>query len=443
MFSEEKLELVRCDLPLGQKAEPRFPFPELKVSFDESLASRRKAAAEWFAHKENGRFARTIVNRYWRQLMGRGIVEPIDDMDAEPWNQDLLDWLASDFVSNGYSLQHLMRQIMTSRAYQTEAVRDAAESKDYVFRGPRLRRLTSEQFEDTISAVTGDWRVNSPRTDTFSTYTREWRLKSDPLSRALGRPIRDQVYTERSSTASTLQALELTNGPLLSKRLERGAKALLGELEPAPANLFDSKVVRGGTVPIDVDITGARELWLLIEDVDSYDPARVMAGWAKAELIGPNGTVALGTLASEVQPKQGELELKEGSVPALLAGTPSTLRWNIAGKGFTRFRAEAAVDERSRKSDIGPAIRFFVFTEKPDHDQLIRVQGGTPAPLPPSKKWTADALTDRLYLHLMSRRATPAERRIAAEVMGSKPAAAGLEDVLWALLMSPEFQYIH
>jgi hypothetical protein len=184
-------------------------------------------------------------------------------------------------------------------------------------------------------------------------------------------------------------------------------------------------------------------LWLLIEDVDSYDPARVVAGWAKAELIGPNGTVPLGTLASEVQPKQGELELKEGSVPALLAGTPSTLRWNLAGRGFTRFRAEAAVDERSRKSDIGPAVRFFVFTEKPDHDQLIRVQGGTPAPLPPSKKWTADALTDRLYLHLMSRRATPAERRIAAEVMGSKPTAAGLEDVLWALLMSPEFQYIH
>ena len=95
-----------------------------------------------------------------------------------------------------------------------------------------LRRVTAEQFEDTISAVTGEWRLSSKRTDTHSTYTREWRLKSDPLSRALGRPIRDQVYTERSADATTLQALELTNGPLLSKRLERGAKMLLGELAP-------------------------------------------------------------------------------------------------------------------------------------------------------------------------------------------------------------------
>ena len=49
--------------------------------------------------------------------------------------------------------------------------------------------------------------------------------------------------------------------------------------------------------------------------------------------------------------------------------------WNIAGKGFTRFRAQAAIDERSRKSDIGPAVRFFVFTEKPNPDRLIRLEG--------------------------------------------------------------------
>src|SRR4029079_11579115 len=152
--------------------------------------------------------------------------------------------------------------------------------KEYVFRGPRLRRLTAEQFEDAISAATGDWRVNNPRGERYASYTREWHLKSDPLSRALGRPIRDQVYTERSADATTLQALELTNGPLLSKRLERGAKMLLGELPPSPANLFDSKVIRSGKVRVDVDITGANELWLLIEDVDSYDPARVIAEWS-------------------------------------------------------------------------------------------------------------------------------------------------------------------
>ena len=181
MFSDQPLELVRCDIKLGKMAEARFPFPDVKVSFDDTLASRRKAVGEWFAHRENGRFARTIVNRYWRKLMGRGIVEPADDMDAEPWNQDLLDWLAADFVANGYDLQHLLRQIMTSRAYQMES---AAAAEPYVFRGPSPRRITAEQFEDAISVVTGEWRLSSKRTDTYSTYAREWHLKSDPLSRA-------------------------------------------------------------------------------------------------------------------------------------------------------------------------------------------------------------------------------------------------------------------
>jgi hypothetical protein len=443
MFSEEPLELVRCDLPLGSKAEPKFPFPELKVDFGETLASRRSAAARWFVHRENGRFARTIVNRYWKQLLGRGVVEPADDMDMEPWNQDLLDWLASDFVQNGYDLQHLMRRIMTSRAYQTEAVTESGDEKNYVFRGPRLRRLSAEQFEDTISAVTGDWRVNSPRTETFATYTREWRRKSDPLSRALGRPIRDQVYTERSTTASTLQALELTNGPLLSKRLERGAKSLVGELTPAPANAFDSRMLRGGTAAVDVDITGARELWLLIEDVDSYDPLRVVAGWVDAQLVGPDGAVKLGSLPAQGPAKVREIKLKNGSFSAITGPVPSLMMWNIAGKGFTRFRAQAAVDEDSRKSDISPAVRFFVFTEKPDPDQLIRVQGEPPSALPAKGIQDSQELVERLYTHLLARKPTVGERKIAVEMVGVKPAAPGVEDLLWALLMSPEFQYIH
>ena len=70
-----------------------FRSQDIKVDFGDTLESRRKAAADWFVHPENGRFARTIVNRYWKKLLGRGIVEPADDMDAEPWDEDLLDWL--------------------------------------------------------------------------------------------------------------------------------------------------------------------------------------------------------------------------------------------------------------------------------------------------------------------------------------------------------------
>src|SRR6185295_2067617 len=133
-----------------------------------TLASRRKAAAEWFVHRDNGRFARTIVNRYWEKLLGRGIVEPIDDMDALPWSADLLDWLAADFAASGYDLQHLLRRIMTSRAYQFAAVEAKDSKEQYVFRGPLLRRISAEQFEDTLSAVTGEWRLSSKRTEAYS-----------------------------------------------------------------------------------------------------------------------------------------------------------------------------------------------------------------------------------------------------------------------------------
>jgi hypothetical protein len=436
MFSHEKLELVRCDVATGEFAEPRFPFSELKVEFGDSPASRRRAAAEWFTHRENGRFARTVVNRYWKQLLGRGLVEPVDDMDAEPWDPDLLDWLAWDFQAHGYDLKHLIRRITTSRAYQMPAVQEKAPPATYVFRGPRLRRLTAEQFQDTISVVTGHWRVNNSRSDVWASYVREWRLKSDPLSRALGRPIRDQVYTERSSEATTLQALELTNGPVLARRLERGAQSLLGMLEPPAANRFDSRLVRKGAVEVDVDITGARELYLVLADVDSYDPERVAAGWIQPELVGPDGAEPLAEITAEIRVGGRRLA-------ALKAPLPSTLHFKLPDKAYSRFRAQVAIDDDCARSDISPAVRFFVFTEKPDPEHLVRVRGEPPAG-PPRKVWTAGELAERLYLHLLARKPSAREQAVAVRMLGgSRPTVAGVEDLLWALLMSPEFQFLH
>ena len=138
------------------------------------------------------------MNRYWRLLFGRAIVEPVDDMDSEPWSRDLLDWLAWDFAEHDFDLQHLLLQIVTSRAYQMPVAPPAG--KDDVFRGPLPRRLTAEQYQDALSCVSGEWRVMTPRTSGLAWYTREWRLKSDPLSRALGR--RSETRSTRSATPS-------------------------------------------------------------------------------------------------------------------------------------------------------------------------------------------------------------------------------------------------
>jgi hypothetical protein len=99
---EPKLQLYRCDVAQDQYAEPAFLYPELnRAPASPSLADRRAAAAAIFLDPRDGRLARTVVNRIWERLMGRGIVENSDEMDGEPWNPDLLDWLASDFVDHG------------------------------------------------------------------------------------------------------------------------------------------------------------------------------------------------------------------------------------------------------------------------------------------------------------------------------------------------------
>ena len=220
-----RLELVRCDVKTGTFTGPQLLYPELgMVPEDAPLAARHAAAARFFTDPRNGRVARTIVNRYWQKLFGRGLVEPVDEMDGEPWSADLLDWLASDFTAHGNDLKYLLRLLMTSRTYQLPAV-DSTEQpeKPYVFRGPQVRRLSAEEFADTVSAVTGEWRLfeKDPEKDKAAIPARDWRFKASPLDLALGRPIRDQVFTTRDNRPTTFQALELVNGATSRTRCGR------------------------------------------------------------------------------------------------------------------------------------------------------------------------------------------------------------------------------
>jgi mono/diheme cytochrome c family protein len=160
IFSEEPLELVHCDKPTGKIAAPRGLYPQwggIDAALDRDARIRR--FTEMLTSRQNGRLARTVVNRYWAQLLGRGLVEPLDDMDQPAWAPEILDFLAEDFVENGYDLKRLIERIVTSRAYQLPSVEAPAEAaeKDYVFRGPHIRRLTAEQFADAAAALAQEW----------------------------------------------------------------------------------------------------------------------------------------------------------------------------------------------------------------------------------------------------------------------------------------------
>ncbi|MES1223716.1 MAG: DUF1549 domain-containing protein, partial [Bacteroidota bacterium] len=123
LFSDSTLEVNRCDKPTGRMAGRRMLFKELG-NIDTSLGKteRLKQLAELIAQPKDGRLYRTLVNRVWAQVMGRGIIEPVDMMDNQPWSQDLLDWLASDFTANGYDIKRLLYTILTSKTYQLPSV---------------------------------------------------------------------------------------------------------------------------------------------------------------------------------------------------------------------------------------------------------------------------------------------------------------------------------
>ena len=441
-FSEKPLEIYRCDIKNGETSEAKFLYPEIgSVDTNASLAERRAAVARLFTCKQDDRFARTFVNRIWDRLFGRGLVVSVDDMDRPPWDAAVLDTLAGDFVEHGYDIQFLLHRIMTSRAYQAAATPVRAEEKDFVFRGPLPRRLTAEQYVDAISSITGEWRVLAPEESGTGVYSREWRLKSSPLTRSLGRPIRDQVYTRRNSEATTLQALEVVNGETLDNLLARGAKRMLGELPEAPPNLFDSGVVREHPVAVDIDITGVNKLWLVTEDADSADPTRTVAGWVDPEFTGPAGTLSLPVQKTGLQFKGQE------PVDAFLTPVSSEQSFDIAGKGYVRFRATVGVDQKCLINEIGPRVRFFVFGEKPDHEQLVRVKPERPVALH-HEQYTPDSLISRLYLYSFSREPEPAERRVALGFLTStghatRISSEPLEDLLWAVFQSPEFEFIH
>ncbi|MBL8793474.1 MAG: DUF1549 domain-containing protein, partial [Planctomycetia bacterium] len=247
VIADKPLEIHQCDKPTGKHASPRFVFSELgAIDANQPKAKRLEELARLVTHPDNGRFTRTIANRLWQRLLGRGIVHPVDVMANRPWSEDLLDYLAVYLVDQKYDLKQLLEHIVTSRAYQSRPVVIAQEptGDDYVFRGPEVKRLTAEQFVDAVWTLTGTApaKANAPvKLSEFGEaipiqrrFIRASLVNSDALMRSLGRPNREQVVTTRPDLLTTLQALDLSNGQLLSDTLTRGAARMLKADPKAP-----------------------------------------------------------------------------------------------------------------------------------------------------------------------------------------------------------------
>lgn len=238
VFADTTLEINRCDVPTGKKADTRILWSELgQIDKTGTLPQKLQQMSEILVQPANGRLYRTLVNRIWAQMMGRGIVAPVDEMDNKPWSQDLLDWTASNFVASNYDIKELIFLIATSKAYQlpSVSVQDANKiaSADFQFRGMLRRRMSAEQFIDNVSyAIQPVYADSSLKYNPYGEvaayhqkvpFVRASLVKNDGLLTALGRPNRETVITGRDSQANLLQALELTNGKRFNQVLRQGA----------------------------------------------------------------------------------------------------------------------------------------------------------------------------------------------------------------------------
>ncbi len=224
LWHPRRKTLVKPKVPGGQALE-LGPEVDPRVKF-----------AEWLTHRDNPWFATSIVNRVWYWLLGRGIVEPVDDLRPTnpPENPELLAYLRKELVDHAFDLKHVYRLILNSRVYQLSSETNRLNENDAVhFSHYRIRRLTAEQLLDAVCQVTGSQ-------ESFASWIpvpilrlpaghRAIELPDSDIDSAFldlfGRPSRDTAYeADRSGEAQPRQALYMVSSDDLEWKIAGGQR---------------------------------------------------------------------------------------------------------------------------------------------------------------------------------------------------------------------------
>jgi len=473
VFSEKPLELVQCDKPLGKTALVKFLYPELgAIDASAPKEQRLQRLAEVIASPEDGRLSRTIVNRLWARFFGRGLVEPVDEMEQPAWNQDLLDWLAADLVANKYDLKHTINVILSSKAYQLPPVPGAEEAKDdFVFRGPMVRRLSAEQFLDALGRVTGVWSGDAVPEISFA------RGEKNPIDPSLQElPAKPRwIWSEPSAAskaaAQTVYFRKKLNLPKAPEKGEiivtcdnsfrlfvNGKEAGASKDFTKPKLIKVAKFLKPGENVIAIAATND-ESRPGVKDVDQANPAGLFiygrvddmefgsdtswrwsaeqtAGWEKMQFDDATWAAASDLGAANIRP------------------------WQLGGKlASIVANQDYAADSRAVLANADP---LMIALGRPNREQVITTRASTATTLQAleltngrtlaqriragaenlAQEKDAAALINKLYTAALGRKPTAKELGVARHVVGSETDAEGVEDLLWAICMLPEFQLI-
>ena len=205
----------------------------------------REVLADWMTSPENPFFAKVMANRVWAEIMGRGLVEPVDDIRATnpSTNEELLEFLAEDFRSYDYDVKHLIATIMKSHVFElssTPVSRNVGDQRNFA-RAYR-HRMRAEVLLDAVNDIL-ETEETFAAMPPGSRATQLWTYRSSSLFLdTFGRPDPNQdPPCERSSDSTTPQILHLMNSPALNKKLanDSGRVARLAASDMANAEIID------------------------------------------------------------------------------------------------------------------------------------------------------------------------------------------------------------
>jgi mono/diheme cytochrome c family protein len=467
IFADAPLEMERCSVPQGKFAPMKFLYPELG-SIDAKLPrdQRLRQLAGMITSPKNGRLSRTIVNRLWKKFLGRGLVEPVDEMDAAAWDADLLDWLAVDLSDhNKWDLKKTMARIMTSKAYQMPIV-PAAEGghEQFIFRGPEVRRMTAEQFVDAIETVSGAWTQRPAFNPAAAAGTRLphnkarwiWSTTGAQNTAAPGTiylrkeiPLDEVTSGEAILTADNRFVLYVNGHRVASGEewakpvavdlkpylLSNAKNVLAVEAEnttnsPNPAGFFLSgRIVHrkvSGNPPINL---ASDQTW-----VWSDKPAN---GWQSREFAATDWKPAVELGGEKIAPWRLNEKLAAG---AQMAATPDARSSLCTADPLTtalgRSNREQVLTDRQSDATTLQAL------ELSNGNTLAQMLKASAAKLVSDGHPSSQELIDRIFTRALGRPPTPGEMHTALELIGTQAKPEGVEDLLWIVTMLPEFQLI-
>jgi hypothetical protein len=417
-----------------------------------------KQLAALMTHPDNGRFTRTVVNRIWHRLMGRGIVHPVDAMHTQPWNEDLLDYLAVRFADDGYDLRQFIRFVMNSQAYQSRTVILKSEpTNDYVYAGPIAKRMTAEQFLDAVWQITGT-HPSKPtgqvdRSERKPDSTNGPGENTEPTKRV---PVvakwiwHDGKGSMKSELRKTFSLTTVPKTAMVLATCDNAFRMKVNGTEVAAS--------RDWQVPVRFNIASQ-----LLKGDNKIEVSGEMfggsAGFICQLVLMENGTQRVITTDAswEVRklhgPWQAALEVHaygNGPWGRVLDGKLVTP--GASGLAGPPVRAALMQNDFLMRS-LGRPHRDQVVTTRPSelttlqaidlaNDEILSNYLTSGAGRIVGQGKSSGELIDWLYLYALSREPTVRERAVLTEVVGDGKAPIAIEDLLWMVFMQPEFQIV-